>query len=108
MEKLLDVIERKDALVIALSDGHIRAVDLSGYHRGNEAEISAEELYEEGKRVYTILTEDMEKLQNCEYIFREDAMWVRYGSKLHEELQEHRLQELLDREIYCEDENGMQ
>ena len=42
MEKLLDVIERKDALVIALSDGHIRAVDLSGYHRGNEAEISAE------------------------------------------------------------------
>ena len=50
----------------------------------------------------------MEQLQNCEYIFREDAMWVRYGSKLHEELQEHRLQELLDREIYCEDENGMQ
>lgn len=73
MEKLLDVIERKDALVIALSDGHIRAVDLSGYHRGNEAEISAEELYEEGKRVYTILPEDMEQLQNCEYIFREDA-----------------------------------
>ena len=94
MEKLLDVIERKDALVIALSDGHIRAVDLSGYHRGNEAEISAEELYEEGKRVYTILPEDMEQLQNCEYIFREDAMWVRYGSKLHEELQEHRLQEV--------------
>ena len=54
------------------------------------------------------LPEDMEQLQNCEYIFREDAMWVRYGSKLHEELQEHRLQELLDREIYCEDENGMQ
>ena len=108
MEKLLDVIERKDALVIALSDGHIRAVDLTALKPETEAEMSAEELCAAGKKIYTVLSEDMEQLQSCEYIFQEDAMWLRYGSKLHEELRDHRLQKLLDEEIYCEDETGMQ
>ena len=111
MEKLLDVIERKDALVIALSDGHIRAVDLTALKPETEAEMSAEELCAagfQGPALYKVLSEDMEQLQSCEYIFQEDAMWLRYGSKLHEELRDHRLQKLLDEEIYCEDESGMQ
>ena len=74
----------------------------------NKAEMSAEELCAAGKKIYTVLSEDMEQLQSCEYIFQEDAMWLRYGSKLHEELRDHRLQKLLDEEIYCEDESGMQ
>ena len=72
MEKLLDVIERKDALVIALSDGHIRAVDLTALKPETEAEMSAEELCAAGKKIYTVLSEDMEQLQSCEYIFQED------------------------------------
>ena len=60
MEKLLDVIERKDALVIALSDGHIRAVDLTALKPETEAEMSAEELCAAGKKIYTVLSEDME------------------------------------------------
>ena len=51
MEKLLDVIERKDALVIALSDGHIRAVDLTALKPETEAEMSAEELCAAGRSI---------------------------------------------------------
>ena len=60
------------------------------------------------KNIGEFLKEANVQFATYEYIFQEDAMWLRYGSKLHEELRDHRLQKLLDEEIYCEDESGMQ
>lgn len=125
MTELEKVIEEDNILFLSLT-GRIRACDLRDCAVIKEDEcgkkikemsqnkgivrskINVEQLYQKGKPVHILLAEDMEQLQEADYIFQDNALWLRYGCTLHRKIIENSFQRYLDREAYSEDQPSWQ
>lgn len=123
MEKLEKVIEEKNILVFLLPTGYIRALDLTDTSvekdsdcgirismsnlnsRTDKRKLNTDLLYKNGKPIHILLPEDMEKLQEEDYIFKDNALWLRYGCELHRKIIEYSFQSYLDKETYNEEES---
>lgn len=126
MIDLEKVIEEDNILVFLSPTGRIRACDLRdcAVIKGDEcgkkikemsqnkgivrSKINVDQLYQKGKPVYILLMEDMEQLQEADYIFQDNALWLRYGCTLHRKIIEYSFQRYLDREAYSEDQPSWQ
>lgn len=126
MTELEKVIEEDNILVFLSLTGRIRACDLRdcAVIKGDEcgkkikemsqnkgivrSKINVEQLYQKGKPVHILLAEDMEQLQETDYIFQDNALWLRYGCTLHRKIIEYSFQGYLDRETYNEDQPAWQ
>lgn len=126
MTELEKVIEEDNILVFLSLTRRIRACDLSdcAVIKGDEcgkkikemsqnkgivrSDINLEQLYQKGKPVHILLAEDMEQLQEADYIFQDNALWLRYGCTLHRKIIENSFQRYLDREAYSEDQTSWQ
>lgn len=126
MAELEKVIEEDNILVFLSPTGRIRACDLRDCAVIKEDEcgkkikemsqnkgivrskINVDQLYQKGKPVHILLAEDMEQLQEADYIFQDNALWLRYGCILHRKIIENSFQRYLDRETYNEDKPAWQ
>ena len=100
MTELDKVIEEDNILVFLSPTGRIRACDLTEF----KSKLNVEQLYQKEKPVYVLLSEDMEQLQEADYIFQDNALWLRYGCALHRKIIENSFQRYLDKETYNEDQ----
>lgn len=104
MTELEKVIEEDNILVFLSPTGRIRACDLTELR----SKLNVEQLYQKGKPVHILLSEDMKQLQEADYIFQDNALWLRYGCTLHKKIIEYSFQRYLDRETYSEEQPAWQ